>query len=80
VSEFTRAWARGARRILGHRRASIVYWEYRNCVASLMLVKSTGDAAPITLRQHVRDARAAGVVAGRAVDQLFTLRPVSNGA
>jgi Tol biopolymer transport system component len=35
--------------------ASIVYWEYRNGVASLMLVRSTGEAAPITLRQHIGD-------------------------
>jgi Tol biopolymer transport system component len=32
---------------------SIVYWEYRNAVASVMVVKTTGDAAPARLRQRV---------------------------
>ncbi|SPE36802.1 hypothetical protein SBA3_250018 [Candidatus Sulfopaludibacter sp. SbA3] len=32
---------------------SIVYWEYRNGVASVMVVGTTGEAAPVALRQGV---------------------------
>jgi TolB protein len=33
--------------------ASLAYWQYRNGAVSLMLVKSTGEAAPIMLRDHI---------------------------
>jgi Tol biopolymer transport system component len=34
---------------------SVVYWDYRDGIASLMLAKTTGEAAPVVLRQRVAD-------------------------
>jgi Tol biopolymer transport system component len=31
----------------------IVYWEFRNGVASVMVVRTTGEATPVKLREHV---------------------------
>jgi Tol biopolymer transport system component/predicted Ser/Thr protein kinase len=36
--------------------SSLVYWNFRNGLLSLMLAKTTGEASPTVLRQHIGDS------------------------